>query len=407
MTKQREFNFRISYINVSAIFFIFFCLNLSFFVYKINLSSIIDYIQLIGLFIYLFLFIIHKKHRHSLMTFFVISLYAIMLISTILNKGNWNFAIKSMTFSLTICLIFEYGLTQKGEPFLRAVGNLLILLVVLDLLTEFLYPEGMYSTFLYKENWLLGYKTAHVNVSIPALTITAMNSVTQYGKMNFRTYLFAFIAILDSALAKATGGTIALILITTVLILIDLQQTKSAKKILMKFFNYKMILIVIAVLYILLVFVQNIQIFYALITGILHKSITLSQRTTIWTVCLELINDKLFLGNGLISSDRYVRLTGIAGGTQPHNFILGILVSSGILGLGIFIYIMYLTFRKVEKEFFNAQYICGIAILVNLFLGLSTYNVFAPFTFALYILAYHLKYNELFRTKSKYENFVK
>ena len=49
--------------------------------------------------------------------------------------------------------------------FIHVAYIILTILILIDIVTIIMYPEGMYSTELYTTNWFLGYKTGRVRLA--------------------------------------------------------------------------------------------------------------------------------------------------------------------------------------------------------------------------------------------------
>jgi O-antigen ligase len=74
-----------------------------------------------------------------------------------------------------------------------------------------------------------------------------------------------------------------------------------------------------------------------------------SSRTILWTLTLEFIKDKLFIGYGLDSFKALPKIASLNHLTDPHNSILEILLYTGIIGLFSCIFTIFIIIYKIIK----------------------------------------------------------
>lgn len=378
-----------------SIFFyccIFLCLDLTWIEYLMNLEDVIFIIKCLFGIVGSFL-LLSKIKSISLPMKLISLLYAYIVVVTYINDQNMGNAIKTLISSFVVCIYIEYGINKYGDRFIKNTTFFLQLLVVIDLFTIIAFPNGMYSTALYSENWFLGYKTARITVSLPAITFSVINVLQDNKKLKLKHYIFMILCLIDAILASATGGMVTLTVYILLIISVNLQRNKNVKKILLKVFNKTNLTLGIIVVYTVFVFLQNFSFLNQFIVNILKKDITLNNRTVIWQTCIKLFYQHPILGNGIIPSNIFVKLTEIPGGTQPHNFLLGILVPAGIIGLIIYILIYINTFKKVKRDVFDNKYICSLSIIMTLVLGITSHNTFSIFNLSMYIVLYQLSNN--------------
>lgn len=92
------------------------------------------------------------------------------------------------------------------------------------------------------------------------------------------------------------------------------------------------------------------EIFAPIIVGLLGKDLTFTTRTRIWDRTLELIAEKPLLGYGALPGNEMVKLFyGVPDFTTTHNQYLGEIFRGGIPLLIIFIVMIYLVFKNIQK----------------------------------------------------------
>lgn len=132
---------------------------------------------------------------------------------------------------------------------------------------------------------------------------------------------------------------------------------------------------------------------------ILGKDMTFTNRTNMWDAALRVIGESPIWGYGYVTEKWFFsNMSSQAIGS--HNFILGILINGGIIGLGLYLYIFYLALRKLiaYKDYYSNVIFIGIASL-SIMMLMEYYPV--QFPFYLFTLAYYYEQITEATTKPK------
>ena len=132
---------------------------------------------------------------------------------------------------------------------------------------------------------------------------------------------------------------------------------------------------------------------------ILGKDMTFTNRTNMWDAALRVIGESPIWGYGNVNEKWFFsNMSSQAIGS--HNFILGILINGGIIGLGLYLYIFYLALRKLiaYKDYYSNVIFIGIASL-SIMMLMEYYPV--QFPFYLFTLAYYYEQITEATTKPK------
>ena len=132
---------------------------------------------------------------------------------------------------------------------------------------------------------------------------------------------------------------------------------------------------------------------------ILGKDMTFTNRTNMWDAALRVIGESPIWGYGYVDEKWFIsNMSSQAVGS--HNFILGILINGGIIGLGLYLYIFYLALRKLiaYKDYYSNVIFIGIASL-SIMMLMEYYPV--QFPFYLFTLAYYYEQITEATTKPK------
>lgn len=120
---------------------------------------------------------------------------------------------------------------------------------------------------------------------------------------------------------------------------------------------------------------------------VLGKDVTFTHRTNMWDAALRVIGESPIWGYGNVNEKWFIsNMSSQAVGS--HNFILGILINGGIIGLGLYLYIFYIALCKLiaYNDFYSNVIFIGIASLCIMML-MEYYPV--QFPFYLFTLAYY------------------
>lgn len=373
------------------VFLVFPCLNIEYFkLFTIFDAKITFYWQILSICITVLLMVINHHRPHK--TIIVLIIYYLFIIfSTWLNGRNTITAYFDIIYSLGLMLLFDYGLSKKPIIFLESVLLILKLLVLGDLITIIIFPNGWYTSYIYDNNWLLGYKTARVNISLPAVMISAVLDYLKYNKIKLQTFFLIAVSILGAYMSGATSGTVILVLY--LIFIINERKKGILLNKINRFLNPYILLVAVSILFIALVLFENVSLFKPIIVGVLDKSMTLTGRTDIWGISIGLFLSSPIYGCGYISSTDFSNLTGFLGGTQTHNFVLSVLVMTGAIG-GVLLtyaygYIIRMSLKKKDGE----QYLGMVALVLMFLLGIVSKNDLAPFTQAMFVLQLYLTKN--------------
>lgn len=132
---------------------------------------------------------------------------------------------------------------------------------------------------------------------------------------------------------------------------------------------------------------------------ILGKDMTFTNRTNMWDAALRVIGESPIWGYGYVNEKWFFsNMSSQAIGS--HNFILGIIINGGIIGLGLYLYIFYLALRKLiaYKDYYSNVIFIGIASL-SIMMLMEYYPV--QFPFYLFTLAYYYEQITEATTKPK------
>lgn len=301
-----------------------------------------------------------------------------LLLSTIINHGPvYNLAV--IAFSV-ISIVLLYDLAYKeGSVFLSSQVFCFGLIVLTNLLTEFLYPNGMYwnKQFPWGPNWFLGYYNVYTKWYIPAIMF-AWLYIEETGKKKMAYFLIGCVII--SALKVYAGGL--------TLVLAGMFGVYLFFKNITSIFNYYSywLLHVLFICGFLLCDVQST--FSWFIGGVLGKMGSLMERIYLWNRTLTMIAESPIIGHGV--QDVSVRLTqyGVGYGIHAHNLILELLYQGGAIGLALWFFLVIVSGYGLYRNRNQTE----SKIVATAFLGWCIVTLGEPYTspflMGMFVIAY-------------------
>jgi len=291
-----------------------------------------------------------------------------LLISSFYNNDGVRYCLQNIPEILFLALFIDYGLKKNLLSFLKAGSLFLSFLTIINIISIFLYPKGMYinSTGFF-ENWILGYKNAHILFILPAIIFRFLYSYCKYNKLKPFDYLFLTICTISTFIVRNSTGIIGIMILWAYVIF-----GRYLKR--MKIFNIANYALATIGLFITIVILRVQELFSYLIVNILKRDITFTGRIDIWDKAINYIKIKPWLGYGNVSFNynNYIFST--------HNTILGILHKVGFLGFASYVLIIYKSLKELWKnrdsqvcQFFSIIIFCYFIMMLVEAYGFSYY----------------------------------
>lgn len=327
--------------------------------------------------------------------FLLVCAYFLFFLGTTLyhNSENILYAIRQIMPLMSISILTEYYMKNHRISFIQAVYTVLFILIIMDILSIIMYPRGLYSTELYTTNWFLGYKTARVRLAtLPIIMFAAIYSIYKHNKLNIWFWISSVLALMDTALSQNTGGVVTIAVMLIMLFLLYFVNNDRMRVLFARLLNPKILFIIVLLLTILINLMQNVEIFEPIVVGLFHKDLTFTNRTMIWTTSLEIFRESPFIGNGYILNNTFGELVGSVYATQAHSLFLSVLVYTGMIGMAIFLLLLYRTLTHVHlKNRRSTSIICAFYIICILIQGIISIHLFTQFFYSSMIMLYYLK----------------
>lgn len=337
-------------------------------------DAVFDIAKLLSGFVLVVIYL--YRGRISTIILLVVSQQVLLLFSTYINNGSFSRAI-GPALSVVFVAIWAELILSNMIDILRGVlfvYGFLVAINALSVLTE----SAVYVR--YTTVYFLGIDNRFVFYLLPFVCFYIMYSQIKWGKISFGCLLAVIVSTITLLYTWSVAAMIGmcLVLIYTVLF---------AKKSLCSVFNSLVYFTAMAGLNLLIVVFHVQNYFAAFLTDVLHKDITLTNRTPLWDVAFTSISQHPAWGMGV--QDLGVAQMQLLGVGHVHNLLLNMLYQGGIVSLGIFVVILFISHRQLYR-YRHRLAVSGLAfcIFISMFLSIFDtldYSVF----YGLLVLGYH------------------
>lgn len=277
--------------------------------------------------------------RHSRHTVLLVTIYAMMIASTIINKGDLRNIILSAGNVFAFVMFAEICIEEKGKIFLLTLKNILFIYVILNFATLVLFPGGWYiSGQVNPEGWFLGNKNSFIMFTLPYLFSVYALASLRNAKLNKMDIVGVIITVVSTLLSRSSTSIVGV----AVFFIIYYMKTlfKSA-------ISAFLGLIISGVLFVLIVLMNMTHIFSFIIVQILQKDLTLTVRTYVWEAAIEWFTNSPIIGVGNQPVD--IAKLHMFGYYHPHCTYLYYLVFAGLVGYALFAMYLFVISRKIDK----------------------------------------------------------
>lgn len=305
---------------------------------------------------------------------------ATLLFSTLINNGDyWNLAVECGSV-LAVCMFVDLMSVRNARAMVKAFLYLFAAEVIANLITVIAFPEGMYKTPRFWQNWLLGYDNTHYTVILPLLCVFAVWAE----RSNIPTITQFLIILLFSVSVFITWSGASMVAVTVWVILWIVTKTKAGANLL----NVRRIVLLHGGFFFLIVIGRMQYLFKWLIVDVLRKNLTFNGRTSRWDIVLEMFRYKPLLGWGVVDTE--LTRTRLAGLSHCHNHFLQILYESGLFGMVFFLAAILILDRPLKKVR-NRKYSAFFLITILCFFMVGQVEAITNMTslFAIVTMAYH------------------
>lgn len=263
------------------------------------------------------------------------------IISTVVNGTSYySWGALLNTFGIAI---FSYlSVNYNKEDFFDGASILFGSYVVINTLTVFLFPNGVYASTMYTQNFFLSYRNAWFVFYLLALYVCLLSNELYPSKQKVIWLIIVITCEYASMIHEWTANSMLCITIGLILIVFWNKQKLPV-------FSVNAVFLAELAISVGLVYfhIQEKMLFF--VVGILKRDPTLSQRVRIWNNALQAIQDKVWIGHGSMDSTTASTFFGY-GVNHAHSYYLNTLFYYGVIGLIIGLALVYYAFSSPREK---------------------------------------------------------
>lgn len=283
--------------------------------------------------------------------------WIIYIATTIINVPTSLMYVLRKAYCFFAIVLFVFIFSDDLDVILSVLAFIYGSFIVLELLTDVMFPNGLYQTYTYHTAHLLGDDNAIINVTQPGIALMLAAENRKGVKVPWLPVLLEILLIISFGKMEAASSLVA----SFVFVLLMFYIYTVGKPNGLLFMGVVVIMIVVCLFGLSN---QNIQ---RIITDIFHKSLTLSGRTIIWQQALDYIKASPIFGyGGYYQFGRF--WFNMSHAYSCHTPYLQILIDGGIVLFVTLLIIVYTAFRQIDKcnDRMLSILACGlVAMMVN------------------------------------------
>lgn len=310
------------------------------------MGGIWSYIHLflfgLKLFSFIAIFLITVKRFRTIEKFsWLLILYqSYIIVLTLINEHLSLSRLITAISPVFVVLLLEYYIKYGNyNKTIRCLTIMLEILIIINFITIFLYPNGMYIDDRgWNRNWILGYKNRHIYYYLLYCGLYWISISLTDSKHSKKIYIMLLIMLISSSLIDSKTTMLTLTVMTFFFVL-------SKKAAFSRLPSIKFFYIISFIVSILIVFFSFQNKLTFIIENLADGDATFSNRTIIWKRASEDFLISPIVGHGLTS---YTDVFSSWIVSQMHNMYIDIMVVGGIVLLSIFTAIVFICSKRVN-----------------------------------------------------------
>lgn len=316
---------------------------------------------------------VDHQYRMSPVCFAIVGMY--LFIGTVTLVNGYSVFKRGFLANIAMSILFDIIIYRRDTKFFTSLLqalNVMTFLNFISLIVLFHQHGFVYAGpgRLHHNYYLLSYDNGHIVTFFPVICFNAMI----YIRTRRLRYLFYPFVCLVSVLIMFSATSIVMLSLMLIIFLLC-RYFHSIERI---FFNRWMVMASIVIIGWLYLF-NGLNQLSDITIYLFQKSLESAGRIRMRDTALSYILKKPLLGYGYVTN-----ATWINGYNSAHNFILNYLLTGGLIGLVLFVIIIYMLLRKGEESLNHREFLVPfsgvIAFLLASFAeGYDTYVTYYLF----------------------------
>ena len=354
------------------------------------LDDFFDFARPVAMAVIVFIFFFIKKKKPSRLVLIISIMEIWQLLATVLTNHKWVVAVYDLSACIAIPLLIEL---YSDKP--KTMLNIFMICFEISLYPNFL-------TLIFKTQvdfrgigwYLLGQHNILATMFLPAAAVAVV--YFKYAKNKIRPALLLTVAIISCFICKCSTAEVAMAGAIIVFIVGYLLRDKFEMPLWPLF-----LIVVFGCFFVIFAFADtDIPFLKDFIVNILHRDVTFTGRTYIWSSAVAMVKESPLIGHGFRT---FVLMYDDIMVGHAHNYLLDKAVVGGIPML-IMVFITHFELIRGAKN--QKKTIIKLALTALLFGIFLTYITESYFRFYRFLIVFALMYNldTLLGNKIKEEN---
>lgn len=307
--------------------------------------------------IILFFLIMLLRRRVKLLEFshiFIWIAFSTILLIPNVTKQNMSTMLFLVSNLAILCSFIVFRAFNISV--LQGCAFYLSLLVYINIITVFLFPEGLYNVGLARKFYFFGHANGMIKYVVPCIVLRATIDMLKKGKYSFNTIFIEILSLVVLIYTRTYTGLFGM------LFLVFGQIVYYIRKKLPIIFTARIALFM-SVLVFLIITSDFFLMCISFLAEVLERSYSISSRYVMWEQARKWISNSLFLGYGYITDYSGFLRIGNYFPSSAHNFFMDVMMNSGIMGFFCVLIFLWIIMNKIDailNEKVRSQVIIGI-----------------------------------------------
>lgn len=279
----------------------------------------------------------------------IVMIQCTLLLSTLINRGDYKAAIVQVISNISIVLYFDYYLRHEPKKALKRIATPIVFMSLLTVLSMFVfYPTGMYgiggnsSDYVEYGNYLWGFDNASIFNFVPGMFFVGLYSYMADRRKTYKKTII-FYLLVTVAFYYVFSITAFLGCFT----ILSLYIATIVKKKKMCVLNTKVIVFLILFLGLLLILFNDRIGLLMEFAKRTDKFYSIKSRFIIWDLAFSYWQSSPLFGWGIETKKQIISKLIL---DHPHNYFIDILYRGGLIGIMGVAWMFATFFRRRWKD---------------------------------------------------------
>lgn len=306
-----------------------------------KIDNIYDTLQIICCVALLGIAILSRPFTKSRIWIFLF--FGTTFLITLFRAGNlWGY-ITGNAMSFILCLTFDLWLHKAPSTLIDSFA-VLEWMIYANLATILIWPDGLYKTELYWQNWLLGYKNVQIRTSLPIICMVLIRTYWKHGRLSLNAKLLLICVAFTVVKVDSATSLVGIIFFLALAFLLN-----AFRKWLPRLFSLRNCLVGMALIFGIFVLSPLRYNLVPLFDETVGHASSFAVRFGLWDRSVEMFLQHPLFGYGFLTGEEYSEIYRNAWSTHPHNYFLYVILTGGIFLLGIVFYGYFMAAVELRK----------------------------------------------------------